>query len=266
MRSYIIPRSRQISRICDACRQQQRNISTIHNLVSMSSISRRNTSSSTPSSRCHSNQIANRHYRRWYSNSVPTASEASPTEDSSSQQQVPQTHYDFFPQTLPQGPPPKGAFDIDVRTLRREFLQLQAKAHPDLHPAHLKMRAEATSARINDAFRTLCSPLLRAQYLLALKGRDVANDETAKVEDSNLLMEVLEMREEMEEAEDEADLEPLRGRVGAKEEESVSELARCFTEGDLDAAARECVRLRYWTNIREGIHNWEKGKPVVLQH
>jgi molecular chaperone HscB len=82
---------------------------------------------------------------------------------------IPQTHYEFFPKTLPRGPPPSGPFHIDTRELRKEFLQLQAVAHPDRHPAHLKSRAEGTSARINEAYKTLQNPLLRTQYLLSLR-------------------------------------------------------------------------------------------------
>ncbi|KAI1259813.1 Co-chaperone Hsc20 [Xylariaceae sp. FL1019] len=179
---------------------------------------------------------------------------------------IPQTHYDFFPKTLPNGPPPRGAFDIDVRTLRREFLALQAGAHPDLHPQHMKARAEATSARINEAFKTLESPLLRAQYLLALRGLDVANDETAKVEDPELLMLVLETREIIEEALEEGDLEGPRIENEERIEATETTLAALFEADDLEGAKVEVVRLRYWVNIRESIRNWEKGKPIVLEH
>jgi molecular chaperone HscB len=155
-----------------------------------------------------------------------------------------------------------------VRALRREFLQLQAVAHPDRQPdARLKARAEAASARINEAYRTLGAPLARAQYLLALAGRDVANDETAKTADPELLMEVLDAREQIEDAgDDEHALDALREENALRERESIDVLARCFRDGDLDAAVREAARLRYWVNIRETIDNWEPGKPVVLEH
>ncbi|KAH8179857.1 dnaJ domain-containing protein [Sarocladium implicatum] len=188
-------------------------------------------------------------------------------QDSSSVATPPKTHYDLFPQTLPSGPPPAGHFPIDLRALRREFLHLQSQYHPDLHPAGpQKTRAEATSALINDAFKTLSNPLLRAQYLLSLRGVDVANDETLKIEEPDLLGLVLEAREEIEDAEEEEELEGPRRendeRIGASEEV----LERAFREDDVEAAKREAVRLRYWVNIKESLDNWEKGKPVVLQH
>lgn len=153
-----------------------------------------------------------------------------------------------------------------MRELRREFLQLQSIAHPDRHPQHLKTRAEATSARINEAYKTLQNPLLRAQYLLSLRGIDVAEDETAKVDDPELLMEVLDAREEIENAGEEEELEELRRVNEERIEGSEGVLDRAFKEDDLVAAKEEAVRLRYWVNIRESLDAWERGKPVVLVH
>ena len=108
--------------------------------------------------------------------------------------------------------------------------------------------------------------MLRAQYLLSLRGIDVAEDETAKVEDAELLMEVLEMRESIESIQDEDELKPLKEANNSKIEDSVAKLDAAFMADDLDAAKEEAVRLRYWVNIRESLDAWEKGKPVVLMH
>ena len=179
---------------------------------------------------------------------------------------VPQTHYEFFPKTLRSGPPPSGPFIVDIRELRKEYLQLQAVAHPDRHPAHLKNRAEATSARINEAYKTLQDPLLRTQYLLSLRGIDVAEDETAKVEDPELLMEVLDMREEIENAREEEELEEFKRINDERIEESEKMLDAAFRKDDLDKAKGEAVRLRYWVNIKQSLDGWEKGKPIILVH
>ncbi|KAI4141620.1 MAG: hypothetical protein LQ340_007587 [Diploschistes diacapsis] len=178
----------------------------------------------------------------------------------------PQSHYDLFPSTLQAGPPPDGPFAIDTRKLRNEFLQLQAKAHPDLHQGSDKARAEGLSSLINEAYKTLQSPLLRAQYLLSLRGIDVAEDETAKVEDPELLMEVLEVRETIEGAQSEEELLPLKKTNEKRIEGSVAVLGMAFREDDLVRAKEEAVRLRYWANIKESLDAWEKGKPVVVIH
>lgn len=185
---------------------------------------------------------------------------------SSSTPSIPQTHYDLFPLTLPRGPPPNGPFNIDLRALRREFLQLQAQAHPDRHSGADKRRAEALSSRINDAYKTLMDPLARAQYVLSLNGIDVAGDETAKVEDQGLLMEVLEARETVEDADTPENLVELREKNEARSLETVRLLEGALENGDWVSAKQEAVRLRYWMNISESLQNWEHGKPVVLQH
>lgn len=178
----------------------------------------------------------------------------------------PPTHYELFPTTLPNGPPPASPFTIDTKALRKEYLQLQARAHPDRHQGASKAKAEGTSALINEAYKTLSSPLLRAQYLLQLRGIDVAEDEVAKVEDPELLIEVLEARESIEAAEEERDLEGLRGTNEGRIEESTRILERAFRWDDWERARAEAVRLRYWVNIRESLDAWEEGKPVVLVH
>lgn len=208
-------------------------------------------------------------------------------------------YYDLFPETLPQGPPPQGPFDIDVRALRREFLRLQAASHPDyfhaasstssssssssnsspsdpgnLAAAKRRRQAEAASSHINAAYKTLSHPLLRAQYVLAERyGVDLAGDEAGShssgagaAADPALLVEVLEAREAIDEAESESDLEgPMvenEERIGR----CLEGLRRAFAEGDVDGAVGEAVRLRYWESIKEGIRGWEKGVGGGLLH
>lgn len=86
------------------------------------------------------------------------------------------------------------------------------------------------------------------------------------MEDPDLLMEVLETREQIEDAENEEDLEGLRRENDSRIEQSVRVLEDAFRGDDLETAKRESVRLRYWVNIRDSLEGWERGKPVVLEH
>lgn len=87
-----------------------------------------------------------------------------------------------------------------------------------------------------------------------------------RLDDEALLMEVLEAREEIEEARTEEDLVPLRTVNDARIGESLGRLERAFAEDDLGMAKVEAVKLRYWVNVKESLDGWEKGKPVVLVH
>lgn len=178
---------------------------------------------------------------------------------------LPQTYYDLFPDTFPSGPPPNSPFTPDLKQLRKEFIQLQAQAHPDRASADKQRQAEALSARINEAYKTLLDPLRRARYLLFQQGIDV-EDESAQITDNALLMEVMEAREAVDEAEDEEGLSAVRAENDVRIAESVQVLEGCFEKADWEAAAQEAIRLRYWSNIAESIHGWEKGKGGGLNH
>lgn len=248
--------ARDASRLCSRCRLQTRRASSL----------------AAPNTRSRPQSVVPRYAPAYLSiRQQPFSRSAQPSAPDSNAKaspaaSPPETYYGLFPNTLPAGPPPGSHFPIDTRALRREFLQLQARAHPDMHAAADKARAEATSALINEAYRTLANPLLRAQYLLSLRGVDVANDETLKVQEPGLLMLVLEAREEIEDATEEEELvEPRRvndERIRASEEV----LEQAFRDEDIELAKSEAVRLRYWVNIKDSLDNWEKGKPVVLEH
>lgn len=79
-------------------------------------------------------------------------------------------------------------------------------------------------------------------------------------------MEVLEVREAIEAAGQESDLEEMRVGNDARIVESEGILDEAFKRDDVEVAKAESVRLRYWTNIKESLDAWEKGKPVVLVH
>jgi molecular chaperone HscB len=184
-------------------------------------------------------------------------------------------HYTIFPQTLPAGPPPGSAFAISTSDLRREFLQLQGLVHPDKYPNGAeKQLAEGLSARINEAYRTLLDPLQRAQYILReWHGIDVTAEDasTKHALDAETLMEVMEVQETIEEVGDSAEAEVQINELKKENEgrvvECVNRLGEAFEKGDLEAARKECIRLRFWYSVGEGLREWEPGNTQIrLMH
>ncbi len=93
------------------------------------------------------------------------------------------------------------SFQIERSLLDRRYRELQKVVHPDRYAAAddaEKRLAVQYAARINEAYETLKSPLLRADYLLALKGVEVGA-ETNTVMDPAFLMEQMELRDELSE-------------------------------------------------------------------
>ncbi|KAJ5593048.1 hypothetical protein N7537_009952 [Penicillium hordei] len=184
-------------------------------------------------------------------------------------------HYTIFPQTLPAGPPPSSAFAIPTSDLRREFLQLQGLVHPDKYPNGAeKQLAEGLSARINEAYRTLLDPLQRAQYILReWHGIDVTAEDasTKHALDAETLMEVMEVQETIEEvgasADAEAQINALKKENEGRVVDCVERLGKAFEKEDLEAARKECIRLRFWYSVGEGLREWEPGNTEIrLMH
>lgn len=100
---------------------------------------------------------------------------------------------------------------VSTTSQMRTWNGCRSLSHPKVHIFRLQEEyqlAQTQSSYLNKAYNTLKEPLARAQYMLALNGVEVSESES--LEDPELLMEVMEIREEMEEAESEEDIERLK--------------------------------------------------------
>ncbi len=90
-------------------------------------------------------------------------------------------------------------FEVDTGRLADRYRDLQRAVHPDRYAnateqeKRLSMQA---ATHLNDALNTLKKPLLRAQYLLKLKGIELS-EEGDSITDGSFLMEQMELREEL---------------------------------------------------------------------
>jgi molecular chaperone HscB len=119
-------------------------------------------------------------------------------------------------------------FRFDAASLERAYRKLQTEVHPDRFAAgseQEKRIALQSSARVNEAYRSLRNPVERAQYLLSLHGID-ALAET----DTQLPLEFLERQLERRERAAEA--------VAAKDSRGLAAIAAevCAEAAELDAA------------------------------
>ncbi|MDY0873193.1 Fe-S protein assembly co-chaperone HscB [Dongia rigui] len=146
------------------------------------------------------------------------------------------------------------SFDIDDDKLEKQYLGFQRVLHPDRFagkPAKERAIAESQAVALNEAYETLDDPLKRATYLLRLKGvvSEAAADKT--VNDPALLMEAMEKREALSEAESAEAIEKLTVAAAGDAIEMLSEISKAFAADDLDAANRAVLRLRYLRKFLE---------------
>ena len=119
-------------------------------------------------------------------------------------------------------------FDQDAGVLDVQWKRLQAQAHPDKFASQgvaAQRVAMQWSVRINEAYRRLRDPLARAAYLCEQKGFPInAHSNTAMP--SSFLMQQIEWREALDEAQTPAALALLMESVNAKKAELLDDCAR----------------------------------------
>ena len=136
------------------------------------------------------------------------------------------------------------AFALDSARLDAAYRDIQAKVHPDrfAQAGDAERRASMQMAtRVNEAYRTLKSPVLRAKYLLEMNGVDVAF-ETNTAMPREFLMEQMELREKLEEAKKSTDLDLLSRELAVERREIESRIEEKIDAQRDFAGASDLVR------------------------
>jgi len=139
-------------------------------------------------------------------------------------------------------------FAQDRTALDARWKQLQREAHPDKFAAQgdaAQRVAMQWSVRINEAYQRLRDPLKRAAYLCELAATPVnAHSNTAMP--AAFLMQQMQWREELEEAQSDEALQVLRDNVDAAQRELLRECAtRIDGQHDFPAAVQSVRALMF---------------------
>jgi molecular chaperone HscB len=177
------------------------------------------------------------------------------------------------------------AFAVDMDDLERRYKETTKILHPDRFARADSQARRASlerSVQLNEAWRTLKDPIRRAEYLLSLHGVDMGERMGGSPQEPSrgqatlpvpqvLLMEVMELREALAEAQASKDLpevEALMGKVRTRLEEVMDDVAHGFTVSppDLGTVTARLVTVRYYRRfldearlIAEALSN-EDGK------
>ncbi len=145
------------------------------------------------------------------------------------------------------------ALDIDLATLKAEFLKLQQQYHPD--KAEDKDQALIKSSEINQAFKALSAVDSRAAYLLSLKKQDYHLDQS--ISDFEFLQDALEIREQLDEASSAKDLSSLKVEVQQWIDGLVREFKIDYEDEDWGEARDTVRKLRFFVKVMADIDKAE---------
>lgn len=162
-------------------------------------------------------------------------------------------------------------FSADLATAENSFKKLSRQVHPDrFATADPRARKAALSrtVQLNEAWRTVKDPIRRAEYLLELAGFGLKGDDRKRSTEAStrevtappaLLMEILELREELADAQRAGNTNKVRAMaqaMRARHAETQAALATALDDtaaGKLEQAAQLMVALRYYQRFLDEV-------------
>lgn len=158
------------------------------------------------------------------------------------------------------------AFDIDLAALEAAYFKAQRQYHPDRFigkPPAERQQALQLSVDCNNGYQTLKDPHSRAVYLLKQRNIHVADSKEAEKPSQALLMEIMQWREDIDEAESPTALKAQEEALLGLKSEAVRNISQAFDTQDWQAMAQATMRLGYLNKTMGDIAI--KAKRLALQ-
>lgn len=156
-------------------------------------------------------------------------------------------------------------FELDGSLLSLHFRELQRRFHPDkfaIASERDRLLAVQKAAQINDAYQTLRSPLLRAQYMLSLYGLDSCNEQQT-IQDESFLIQQMALREELEEIADSADASErlfiFEQKVSTLSADLLLDVTAQLNDQQWLEAATRVKKLKFFVKLTQEIERIEDG-------
>lgn len=152
------------------------------------------------------------------------------------------------------------SYHVDLSQIQQQYVALQKQVHPDKFVSgsdQEKRISMQQTSWINEAQTTLKDPVLRASYLLKLKGIDFSLENETTM-DAAFLMQQLEMRERLESIKNESDpltaLDSIAEKVKASTKTMMDGFAQSLENDQLDDAREWIRKLQFMQKANKEIH------------
>lgn len=151
------------------------------------------------------------------------------------------------------------AVDVDLEKVDQLYHDYQKQFHPDRFASagdqERRISVQLTS-HVNQAYRTLKDPLLRAEYLLQLAGVE-DNPETRTTMDGAFLMQQMELRERIESIPSQSDpfaeIDALNKQLKATQKDLLQAFADDYVAGNYPPALEIISKLKFLRKSLEEI-------------
>ncbi|GAB4218452.1 MAG: Fe-S protein assembly co-chaperone HscB [Rhodoferax sp.] len=148
-------------------------------------------------------------------------------------------------------------FAQDRAAIDARWKDLQRQAHPDRFAdqgAAAQRVAMQWSVRINEAYQRLKDPLKRAAYLCELGGAPIDAERNTAMPTA-FLMQQMQWREELDEAQSAQDLEEIARQCSSSKREVLQKIEQLIDcDGDLAAASAQVRALMFIEKFLADVH------------
>ncbi len=144
------------------------------------------------------------------------------------------------------------SFFVDEQAVRQAYQRLQSQHHPDRYAGFSpeeQHRALVMASDINEAWRVLRSPVLRAGHLLALRGMDQGEVNLSP----EFLMQQIAWREHLESAEQLRQFEALRAQLRHDMDHEAREFEQALTQVNAVHARSRHAHLQFYHRLLQEI-------------
>ncbi|KAK4299647.1 hypothetical protein Pmani_028106 [Petrolisthes manimaculis] len=155
-------------------------------------------------------------------------------------------------------------FSIDTVALVKTYRNLQGRFHPDRYSTKSEQEQQFAvehSSAINKAYRCLLHPVERALYLLELADQPLHEGQIDM--EPAFLMEIMEVNEELAEAEDKETVQA----IGQRNQEILKRLLRdadaAFSAGNTREARSVVAKIKYYNNVYEKVREYEREHGIL---
>ncbi len=144
---------------------------------------------------------------------------------------------------------------LDRGALERNYLERSQASHPDGfigQDSGTQRAAMERSSQLNQGYRILRDPVLRAEYLVKLGGTDLDSSDPrtgAPKPSQAFLIEMIDLRERLAEG----DVAAVREEIEARAEQALDAGIAALDRGEVAEAARELVARRYFQRFLDEV-------------
>ena len=148
------------------------------------------------------------------------------------------------------------AYEVDGAVLSEHYLNLQRQFHPDRFAdksAQEQRLAVQMASVVNQAHDTLRSPLLRAAYLLKLRGLDSSGENTT-ISDVTFLMSQMQLREQLgavsSAADPFAELDLVATEVARQLANLQQQFGEQYGQQIFETAAETLIKMQFYNKLQ----------------